>query len=181
LIERFRTDRLLAECLRHEHFDELRRMHSDPRVMVTLAPAGVKDGGVLSDEETLQFLRRHLDHWERHGYGLWAFWDRTNGRFVGRAGLYNTRVGGNDEVELAYALMAEYWGKGLATEMARAILEVAFERLGMTDLVCFTLTTNRASQRVMEKARFGHEREVVHAGSPHVLYRITASEWRERR
>ena len=138
-------------------------MHSDPRVMVTLAPAGVKDGGVLSDEETLQFLRRHLDHWERHGYGLWAFWDRTNGRFVGRAGLYNTRVGGNDEVELAYVLMAEYWGKGLATEMARTILAVAFERLGMTDLVCFTLTTNRTSQRVMEKARFEHEREVVPA------------------
>src|SRR3712207_7252726 len=45
-----------------------------------------------------------------------------------------------------------------------AILEVAFESLGLTDLVCFTLTTNRASQRVMEKAGFGHEREVVHAG-----------------
>jgi ribosomal-protein-alanine N-acetyltransferase len=72
-------------------------------------------------------------------------------------------VGGNDEVELAYVLMAEYWGKGLATEMARAILAVAFERLGMTDLVCFTLTTNRTSQRVMEKARFEHEREVVPA------------------
>ena len=181
MVEAFRTERLNAERLHDEHFDELRRMHRDPRVMATLAPAGAPNSGVLSDEETQQFLRRHLDHWDRHGYGLWAFRDRTNGRFVGRAGLYNTRVGGNDEVELAYALIAEYWGKGLATEMARAILAVAFERLGMTDLVCFTLTTNRASQRVMEKARFGHEREVVHAGSPHVLYRITASEWRERR
>jgi ribosomal-protein-alanine N-acetyltransferase len=177
----FRTDRLNAERLCKEHFDELRRMHRDPRVMATLAPVGPKDRGILSDEETWRFLHRHLDHWDRHGCGLWVFRDRESGWFVGRAGLYNTRVGGNDEVELAYALVAEYWGKGLATEMARAILAVAFERLGMTDLVCFTLTTNRASQRVMEKARFGHEREVVHAGSPHVLYRITASEWRERR
>ena len=172
MIEKFHTGRLIAERLRHEHFDELRRMHRDPRVMATLAPAGAPSS-VLSDEETLRFLRRHLDHWDRHGYGLWAFRDRTNGRFVGRAGLYNTRVGGNNEVELAYALVAEYWGKGLATEMARAIVAVAFERLGMTDLVCFTLTTNRASQRVMEKAGFEREREIVHAGSPHVLYRST--------
>ena len=175
----FRTERLIAERLRADHFDELRRMRRDPRVMATLAPAGAKDGGILYDEETRRFLRRHLDHWDRHGYGLWAFRDRADGRFVGRAGLYNTHVGGNEEVELAYALVAEYWGKGLATEMARAILAVAFEKLGMTDLVCFTLTTNRASQRVMEKAGFEYERDVVHAGLPHVLYRITASGWRE--
>jgi ribosomal-protein-alanine N-acetyltransferase len=89
-------------------------------------------------------------------------------------------VGGNDEVELAYALMTEYWGQGLATEMVEAILAVVFEKLDITNLVCFALTTNRASQRVMEKAGFEYERDVVHAGLPHVLYRITASGWRPR-
>jgi [ribosomal protein S5]-alanine N-acetyltransferase len=148
--------------------------------MATLAPAGAPNGGVLSDEDTQRFLRKHLDHWDRYGYGLWVFRDREDGRFVGRAGLLNTYVGGNDEVELAYALVAEYWGRGLATEMAGEILAVAFEKLGMEDVVCFTLTTNRASQRVMEKAGFEYERDVVHAGLPHVLYRITVSEWKER-
>jgi [ribosomal protein S5]-alanine N-acetyltransferase len=128
---------LIAERLSSEHLEGLRRMHRDPRVMATLAPPGAPNG-LLSDEETLQFLRRHLDHWERYGYGLWAFRDRTNG-------LYNTHVGGNDEVELAFALVAEYWDRGLATEM----LAVAFEQLGLTELVCFTLTANRASRRVM--------------------------------
>jgi len=175
LVESFRTERLNAERLRAEHFAELRRMHRDPRVMVTLAP----NGGLLSDEETQQFLCRHLDHWDRYGYGLWVFRDRTAGRFVGRAGLLNTYVGGNDEVELAYALVAEYWGRGLATEMAEEILSVAFEKLGMADVVCFTLTTNRASEQVMEKAGFEYERDVVDAGRPHVLYRITASGWKE--
>jgi len=174
LVETFHTDHLIAERLREEHFDELRRMHRDPRVMATLGPPGVPDG-LLSDEETRQFLSRHLDHWDRYGYGLWVFRDRADGRFVGRAGLHNTHVGGNDEVELAYALMAEFWGKGLATEMARAVMTVAVERLNMMDVVCFTLTTNRASQRVMEKAGFEYQRDVVHAGLPHVLYRITAS------
>jgi ribosomal-protein-alanine N-acetyltransferase len=173
LLETFHTERLIAERLRAEHFDELRRMHYDSRVMATLAPAGAPNGGILSEEETLQFLRRQLDHWDQQGYGLWMFRDRADGRFVGRAGLHNTHVGGNDEVELAYALLAEFWGKGLATEMAEEIIRMAFEKFQMTDVVCFTLTTNRASQRVMEKAGFEYERDVVHAGLPHVLYRLT--------
>jgi RimJ/RimL family protein N-acetyltransferase len=47
-----------------------------------------------------------------------------------------------------------------------------------SDLVCFTLTTNHASQRVMEKVGFRYERDVLHAGLPHVLYRLSASAWR---
>jgi ribosomal-protein-alanine N-acetyltransferase len=179
-LETFSTDRLIAERLRDEHFDELRRMHRDLRVMATLAPAGAPNGGVLSDEETQRFLHGHLDHWNRYGYGLWVFRDKADGRFVGRAGLYNTHVGGNDEVELAYALVAEYWNRGLATEMARAILRVAFELLQMTGVVCFTLTTNRPSRRVMEKVGFEYERDAIHSGLPHVLYRMTALEWKER-
>ena len=167
-LETFETGRLLAERLREEHLPEIQRMHSDPRVMATL-------GGLRSDEETASYLRDNLDHWDRYGYGIWAFRNKTDGRFVGRAGLRNTRVGGEDEVELAYALVADYWNKGLATEMARAILKVAFEDLGLIDVVCFTLPANRASRRVMEKAGFEYERDVVHAGSPHVLYRITAN------
>ena len=166
-VETFRTDRLLAERLSEGDLADIRRMHRDPRVMATL-------GGLRSDEETARYLRDNLDHWDRYGYGIWALRDRTDGRFVGRAGLRNTHVGGEDEVELAYALVADYWNKGLATEMARAILKVAFEDLGLTDVVCFTLPTNGASRRVMEKAGFEYERDVVHAGLPRVLYRITA-------
>jgi Cu+-exporting ATPase len=103
---------------------------------------------------------------------------REGRSFVARAGLRHTRVGGNDEVELAYALRSEYWGRGLATELAGAAVAVGFERLGLDDVVAFTLPTNRGSWRVMEKTGFEYERDVVHAGLPHVLYRITASGWK---
>jgi RimJ/RimL family protein N-acetyltransferase len=179
--ETLRTDRLIGRRLRAADFDDLARMHRDPRVMATLAPAGAPNGGLLSDDETRRFLRRNLEHWDRHGYGLWLFRDRADGRFVGRGGLKRTSVDGRDEVELAYAVMADYWGRGLATEMAEAVLAAGFERLGLPEIVCFTLTTNRASQRVMEKAGFVYEREIVHAGLPHVLYRLTAGEWRSTR
>jgi RimJ/RimL family protein N-acetyltransferase len=164
MIDSFETDRLTAERLEARHFDEFCKMYRDPTVMATL-------GGVRSEEQIRENLAWNLAHWERHGFGLWVFRDKAEGRFVGRAGLRHTHVGGRDEVELAYALMAEFWGRGLATEMARAILRIGFEEFGLKEIVCFTMTTNRASQRVMEKAGFVYERDIVRAGLPHVLYR----------
>jgi ribosomal-protein-alanine N-acetyltransferase len=164
-IDTFRTDRLTAERLRPEHGSDFCRLYSDPLVTATL-------GGLRSSEEARSFLQNNMDHWECHGFGLWMFRDPTDGRFVGRAGLRHVHVGGSAEVELSYALMPEYWGRGLATEMARACVRIGFEQLGLAGVVAFALTTNLASQRVMQKVGFSYEREISHAGLPHVLYRL---------
>jgi [ribosomal protein S5]-alanine N-acetyltransferase len=166
----FRTNRLIAERLHVEELDELCRMHQDPRVMATLS-------GLRSGEQMQQFLRENLWRWDRHGYGLWMFRAQADGRFVGHDGLRHVYVRGRNEAELAYALMAAFWGSELATDMAKAILTVAFEHLGMADLVVFTLTTNQASRRVMEKVGCTFERDIVHAGLPHELYRIKREEY----
>ena len=73
--------------------------------------------------------------------------------------------------------MPDFWGRGLATEIARALLTIGFEQLALAQLVAFTLATNQASRRVMEKVGFAFERELVHGarGLPHVLYRIDAA------
>lgn len=155
-IEKFSTERLIADRLRWEDLGELCRMDQDPIVMITL-------NGIRSEEETQQFLHNNLNHWQCHGYGLWMFRDKGKGRFVGRGGLRNVCVDGNDEIELAYALMAKYWGLGIATEMAEAILTIGFDFLNIKNVVCFTLTTNRASQRVMEKVGFQYQRDIIHA------------------
>jgi ribosomal-protein-alanine N-acetyltransferase len=175
-IERFTTARLLAERLGTQHFADLARMHGDPQVMKTLAPAGHPNGGMLTEAETHGMIERDAAHWQRYGYGLWGLRDITSGRFVGRAGLRAIRLDERDEIELAYALVAEAWGQGLATEIAVALVDVGFEQLGLSTIVCFTLTTNLASQRVMQKAGFTYERDMVHAGLPHVLYRMTAAD-----
>jgi [ribosomal protein S5]-alanine N-acetyltransferase len=158
------TKRLSAEPLHERHLAELCRMHGDARVMATL-------GGVRSDGETERFLRANLDHWRRHGHGLLVFRERASGAFVGRGGLRHVEVAGSAEVELAYAVMAAFWGRGLGGEMAAALLRHGGERLGLRGIVAFTLTTNAASRRVMEKLGFRFERNIVHAGLPHVLYR----------
>jgi ribosomal-protein-alanine N-acetyltransferase len=98
-----------------------------------------------------------------------VFRERTSGAFVGRGGLRHVEVAGSAEVELAYAVMAAFWGCGLAGEMAAALLRHGGERLGLHGI---TLTTNAASRRVMEKPGFRFERDIAHAGLSHVLYRL---------
>jgi ribosomal-protein-alanine N-acetyltransferase len=164
LVDTFTTARLRADRLRPGDLDDLLRMHADPRTMATLS-------GVYSPKSTAEFLKRNLEHWEKHGFGLWALRLRTDGRFVGRAGLRHVDVAGKGEIELSYALPAEFWGQGLATEAARALVDLAFDQLGLVDLVSFTLPTNVGSRRVMEKAGFRFEADIVNAGLAHVLYR----------
>ncbi len=82
-------------------------------------------------------------------------------------------MGGAPGVELLYALRPDRQGQGLATELAGAVVRCAFDELVLPELVGYTLPTNTASRRVLEKAGFRRERDVVHAGLPHVLYRAT--------
>lgn len=167
-LERLRTPRLRLERPAAGDLAELCRMHADPVVMATL-------GGVRSEAATAELLRAFAEHWDRHGFGPWVLRAPEDGRLLGRGGLRRVTVGGRDEVELLYALVADAWGRGLASELARESVRVAFAELGLPDLVAFTRPTNARSRAVMERAGFGYEREVEHAGEPHVLYRLRAA------
>ena len=164
----FHTDRLSASQFQPNDFAELCQLHQDPRVMRTL-------GGVRTDAETRQFLQEKMAHWDEHGFGYWMFRDKDVGHFVGRGGLQHIDIEGVAEVEVGYTVQVDNWGQGFATEIARALITIGFTQLGLNNIVCFTLTTNCASQRVMEKVGFTFERDFVHAGEPHVLYRLGAN------
>jgi len=165
-----RTRRLVCRRVHECDLEPFVLMHSDPAVMATL-------GGARTPEETRAFLARLLDHWGQHRFGLWTLTHPEDGGFMGRGGLLRVEVEGREEVELAYAFRQHWWGQGLATELAVASVATAFECLRLPSLVCMTLPTNAASRRVMEKAGFLYQRDVVHRGLPHVLYRLTASRW----
>lgn len=157
------TDHLIAAPLARADLDALIAMHRDPAVMATL-------GGVRSPALTRSYFARNIAHWARHGFGLWIFRERATGRFVGRGGLRRVQLEGVPEVEIGYALMPEYWGRGLATEIARLSVETA-ARFNIRELVAFALPTNRGSRRVMEKLGFRYQRDVLWFGVTNVLYR----------
>jgi ribosomal-protein-alanine N-acetyltransferase len=103
---------------------------------------------------------------------LWLAFERETERFAGRGGLHRVEIDGRDEIEVGYSFLPDFWGRGLATELARESIRVAFAELHLPEIVCFTLTTNRASQRVMQKAGFRYERDLLYVDLPHVLYRL---------
>jgi RimJ/RimL family protein N-acetyltransferase len=170
-LESWQTPRLLLTQPCEADLDDLAIMSADPVVMATL-------GGVRNREFTRVFFERHLAHWQQHGFGWWVLREPETQRFIGRGGLRRFAIHGRDEIELGYGLAAEFWGRGLATELARESVRIGFEVLGFPDIIAFTLPTNLASRRVMEKTGFVYERDGTHADLPHVFYRLTAEHWR---
>lgn len=165
-IERFSTERLLAERMAEEHFDDLVLLWQDPRVMATL-------GGVRTEQLSREELGQALDQWTVYGFGNWVLREKTSGEFVGNCGLRCLELDGWPEVDLGYALRVEFWGQGLATEAAKAVVSLGFGKLGMEDMIAIALPNNIASRRVMEKSGFQYERDTVYKDLPHVLYRVT--------
>jgi RimJ/RimL family protein N-acetyltransferase len=123
----------------------------------------------LKAEDADRILRHDLLHWDTHGFGPWVLTARSDAGFVGRGGLVWTRIERRPMVELPWSVRPGLQGRGFATEAARAALGVALG-LGLGPLVSLTLPDNRASRAVMEKLGFSYQREVSHAGMPHVLY-----------
>jgi [ribosomal protein S5]-alanine N-acetyltransferase len=163
----FQTDRLLAEPLDlAAHEEELAALHADPRVMATM-------GGEATPAESRAWIERNLRHGEEPGLGIFVFRERAGRRFVGRGAIRRIEIGGGPEVEVGYALDFEAWGQGYATEMAKALAAHA-EAGGHGPLVAYTEPSNAASRRVLEKAGFRYERDVVHHGRDQVLYRKEA-------
>lgn len=123
--------------------DALARIYAKPRVIRYLGA----NGEPVSREETEIIISSMLRHWERRGFGRWAVEHKKSGRLIGCAGLRS-----HEEIaELVYTLDEPYWGKGLATEIARECLRYGFERHRFPEIVAFTRIENFASRRVMEK------------------------------
>jgi [ribosomal protein S5]-alanine N-acetyltransferase len=160
----FVTERLLAEPLSRAHEAELAVLHADERVTATMG------GETATPDQSHAWLERNLVHAEEPGCGIFVFREQATGRFVGRGAIRRIEIGGQEEVEVGYAVAAELWGRGLATEIASGLVAYASER-GLADLVAYTEPTNRASRHVIEKVGFDYERDVEQHGRPHVLYR----------
>lgn len=144
------TERLL---LRAYEPTDLHRLHS---VLYSDEDAMRLLGGPRALAGTRAALERSIAQQERAGYSFWPVIERASGLLIGEAGLFPLSPEGPD-VALGYALGAAWWGRGLATEAARAVLAEAFGPLGLERVVAITREQNAGSRRVLEKLGFRPE------------------------
>lgn len=152
-MDSFTTARLIATRLSPEDLPDLVRLHLDGEVSRFI-------GGIRTPATTATYLETNLRHWTEHEIGLWAL--RTaDGTFMGRAGLRYVELEGVRELELAYTFARSAWGQGLATEIARALVEIWERRCAAPSLVGIVVKGNLASERVLLKAGLSPERDAV--------------------
>jgi RimJ/RimL family protein N-acetyltransferase len=138
----------------------------------------------LTPHESDALIARISLHFEQHGHGPYATELTETGAFIGYIDLYTPTFQAHftPAIEIAWRLSADHWGKGLATEGARAVLHHAFHTLELPSLVSFTVPQNQRSRRVMEKLGMTHDpsEDFDHPNLPedhplrrHVLYRVS--------
>jgi ribosomal-protein-alanine N-acetyltransferase len=169
------TARLRLRPFQLGDLEDLYRLYGDAEVM-----RYITNGQPRTREDTIAALARMMGHWPRLGLGMWALFDRADGRFIGRCGLQP--LGDSTETELGYTLLKEFWGRGIATETARLALRHGFETCGLERIIAIAHPANGASRRVIEKVGFRYEKtgpfkdqEVVWYGFSRDEYRATTA------
>jgi RimJ/RimL family protein N-acetyltransferase len=160
----FSTPRLRAERLRPEHFGEIHRMHQDARHMALL-------GGIRDEAGTASYMERNLRHWAEYHFGVWLLRDSSDGQVAGRAVLRHLEIEGRDEVEVGYGFHPQYWGRGLAQEIAAACLEHAREALRLDSVIALTHPAHTRSQHVLTSIGMSYEREIEQEGERLAVFR----------
>jgi RimJ/RimL family protein N-acetyltransferase len=161
------TKRLILRRLVMDDLNDLFALYRDPEIRQYFPE------GVLSLEETKEELEWFLNGHPQHpNLGLWATIHKETGKFIGRCGLLPWTIDGQNEVEVAYTIARNYWGQGLATEAAQAILNYGFEKLGFSRLICLIDEKNIASQRVATKIGMAFEKVGRDEIGPFLIYSI---------
>jgi RimJ/RimL family protein N-acetyltransferase len=178
------TERLALRRWRASDRAHAAAMNADSRVMRFLGP-------LLTREQSEAHVDRLEAHFAEHGFGRWVVEARGVAEFAGWVGLQlpKPELPFGPCVEIGWRLAAEFWGRGYATEAARAALRFGFEQRALGEIVAFTTRDNAASRAVMERLgmRRDERGDFEHPAlapsdplRPHVLYRLSRSAWDSR-
>lgn len=156
------TERLTLRVPTMDDVDVLAAYWSDPETMKYIGKAGTG----WTREQVVERIERAMRFCSEHGMTFWTVVENESGTVIGQGGLVPIEFNG-PEIELGYRLGKPHWGKGYATEIARASAAYGFERFGHDRLVAVSYPENIASRMVLEKTGF-EER-----GLTDVYYEVT--------
>jgi RimJ/RimL family protein N-acetyltransferase len=179
------TERLILRTWEKEDAGPYFHINQDPKVIEFLR-------GPLTVEQVNDFISATNLHQDKLSYALWATEIKNTGELIGYIGLNYTDFFGEygahftPAVEVGWRLGSQYWGKGYATEGAKASLDYGFNKIGLKEIVSFTVPANKRSIRVMEKiglkrdfsGDFAHPKlPADHPLLQHILYRLTRDKY----
>ena len=162
------TERLLLRPFRPADIDPYAEMCADSEVMEFLNATG----SPISRADAWRQMAMYLGHWELRGFGTWAVEERGTGAFVGRVGLHFPE--GWPDRELGWTIARKFWGRGYASEAARAAIAHAFGTLGWTHLVSLIHPNNHRSARLAERLGYHVHGSAEVVGLRLSMYRLEA-------
>ena len=160
------TERLVLRPFRESDLDAYADLCADPMVMKFLNATG----STISRADAWRQMAMYLGHWELRGFGTWAVVERATEEFVGRVGLHYPE--GWPDRELGWTIASKFWGRGYATEAARASITHAFTTLGWTHLVSRIHPENHRSARLAERLGYRAHGTAEVVGLKLTMYRL---------
>ena len=169
MMKAIETARTVLRMFTIDDLDELAAILGNPRVMRYLEI----DCQPITREQTEFAITNIVAHWKKHRFGRWAVIDKESSKVIGMTGFRSHE----DIAELVYVLDEPFWGKGLATEIARACLEYGFATADFPRIIAMTRPANRASRRVMDKLGMIYQRKLIIYGISVVEYAVSKEEF----
>ena len=161
-----KTPRLRLRPVTGADLNAIHRLWIDPGVRKYLW-----DDEVIPIDQAASAIETSQSLFEASGYGLWVVCPRDEETIIGFCGYWFFHD--PPELELLYGITTTEWGKGFATEAARAMIRYGFEELSFNRIQASTDAPNQASVRVVEKAGMLFDKRTVTDGLDTIYYSIT--------
>lgn len=173
------TERLILRELLPSDDEGMFELDADPDVHIYLGNKPVER--IEQSREIIEMVRQqYIDN----GIGRWAVVEKNTARFLGWAGLKLMKTPTNGRVnfyDLGYRFIKRYWGRGFATEAAKASVEYGFDRLKLESICATADVNNTASRKVLEKAGLKCINIFIEDGYEMGWYELPASTWLNER
>lgn len=151
------TSKIILRELEETDLDPLAEIYADIEVMRYIGK-----GIVLTYEQTKKSIENWKKYYANFGFGNWAAIEKESGKFIGLCGL--SWLEDKSDVEVSYLFAKQAWGKGYATETAKAINEFGFIKVGLKRIIALVYPQNTASIHVIEKLGMEYECDRIFFG-----------------
>ena len=151
------SERMVLRELKESDTQALAEIYADYDVMQYIGK-----GTVLSYEQTKKSIKSWEKHYELFKFGIWATIEKSTGKFIGLCGL--SWLPDYTDIEVSYLFEKSSWGKGYATEIAKAILNYGFHDFGLMRIVALVYPQNTPSIHVIDKLGMKYEGEKIFFG-----------------